>query len=132
LQREQVTLSEATFISYFKPVYNVQHKKSFPGKKSSLAFNLDRQGYTNLSVLLSDNDTGVQFWSAERQASRHHQFSCFLTSAAQSIPGDLAITAEETESRLRAVYESAALNIENSPITLAFLPADFPERFNRI
>ena len=76
--REQVALAEAALISYFKPEYNQQHKKAFPGKGSPLALTLDKRGYTNLAVSLSDGETGVRFWSAQRQSSRYHRFSKFL------------------------------------------------------
>jgi hypothetical protein len=132
MQREQITLSEAAFISYFKPSYNIQHKKNFPGRRSSLALNLDAQGYTNLSVSLDDGGSGVQFWSEERRESRYHRFSCFLPSANEASLRDLSITAEEAESGLLAISDRIALDIRDSPITLALLTGDLPERFNRI
>lgn len=130
--REQITLAEASLISYFKPTYNVQHKNSFPGKRSSLALSLDAQGYTNLFIALSDGGSGVQFWSPTRHANRHHRFSSFLPSVTQLQHGYLAIAAEEVEESLISVDETVATAIENSPITLALLPGSLPERFNRI
>jgi hypothetical protein len=132
MERERITLSEAALISYFKPSYNIQHKKNFPGRRSSLALNFDAQGYTNLSVSLGDGGSGVQFWSEERRESRYHRFSCFLPSANEGSSGDLAIAAEETEARLLSISDRVALDIRDSPITLALLTGDLPERFNRI
>jgi len=129
--REQVTLAEASLISYFKPEYNQHHKQSFPGMRSRLARNIDTCGFTNLDVSVSTGETGIRFWSAQRRASRYHRFSCRLPSAADPSDGYLGIAAEEMEERLNLEAQSAAAAMAYAPVTLAILPSELPERMGR-
>jgi hypothetical protein len=125
---ESVSLCEAALISYFKPEYNRQHNNNFPHKPTKISEMLTRYRYSNLTVILSDGNTGIQLWSTVRKPGRFHHAGYRLPR-----PDDLTIeefddSATRTENSQKKILTDLASLTNLGSVTLAFIPVDTPNR----
>lgn len=126
---DSVELTEAALIAYFKPRYNRNHKHNFPHKPSKVSELLKKYRYSNLTVALHDNGTGIQFWSNLRSGRRFHAFRCTLPSPKEIENEAFVESADDMDRLLSRPLNYVDKVAHKAVVTLALLPAAAPERF---
>lgn len=125
---EMIHLAEAALIAYFKPLYNRQHKNNFPHKSTKVSDLLIRYSYTNLSMLLSHNATGIRFWSGTCLPKPVHSTIFTLPEAKEVSREEFAESAGRTREQAAKSLRYVERLAYKASLTCALLPADLPSR----